>query len=566
MASKFIERHKRKSLWALLLLFLRGRGKYLALLVVIILFSLPFVATSDMVERFFGLSPIRYMVKLFGFESVMASINPKYSTDILKAVFDRLKDEYSRSHPLLRGSKEESREGIGTLAYVKVGDALKDRKLEYKEKDGKKKAQGGKEYPGGNEIDGVVDEREGKVDGVDLSDILGGGLLRNEGLLGNGGLLGSSGFYGLSRSDGLYGDGVFGGSRLARFSAKDLLASFSGKGGVGRRSIAEDALSLSQKGVPSVNSPTLKRGGVKVRRGESVTNLRGGVEVRRSGSVTAFGWRNVGYIKEGAGLSVNITGNRRALFQMGETMATTAMAYLQNPAYETQQAYIASTYDGLKIPQDMVVTSQEQDIGSIDTAYVSQVVDSAQELGEMAKRCQEAQSVHGTRIGSLQKQIDNILKTMTNPPSCCDHGAVAAWNNKVSTIIGLCNQLNTEAKALGEKCNNPNPQLSDCGGYANLYIKPCKCKKGFFGGFFGIILGAVLGGLLGFLLGGGLLWAAIGAAIGAAVGSVISGGNPLMALMSAIIGVAAAYTANWGGKLALSVMQKVMQKAAEKKK
>jgi hypothetical protein len=93
MGSKFIEKHKRKSILGLLLLLFRGRSKYIALLVIVILFSLPFVATSDMIERFFGISPVRYLVKLFGLESVIASINPKYSTDIIKATFDRLKQE-----------------------------------------------------------------------------------------------------------------------------------------------------------------------------------------------------------------------------------------------------------------------------------------------------------------------------------------------------------------------------------------------------------------------------------------------------------------------------------------
>lgn len=518
MASKFIERHKRKSIWALLLLLLRGRGKYIALLLIIILFSLPFVATSDVVERFLGLSPVRYMVKLFGLESVMASINPKYSSDILKAAFNRLKDEYSEYNPLLRGTKEEDRGGNGTLAYIRVEDALGH---------GKKQGKGG----GGSEIYGVAEEEDGRADGVDFSDLLsGGGLLKHSNMLGS------------SMNENFYSEGMFGSSSLTKFNSKSLLANISGKGGVAEKNIAGDALALSQNNIPGVKDPVLRRGSVKV---------------RRNGSVTAFGWKNAGYIKNGANLSVKISGNRRALFQMGETMATTSMAYKQNPAYEYQSAYVGSTYDGTSMKGGLVTTSGDNNTTVPDTGYIATVVDSAQNWEQLAKDCADAQATHGTKISKLQDEMDEISKTMGNPPKCCS-SAVHAWNAKVNLLVQKCNELNVESQALGKKCQNSNPQTINCQQtYGRLYIKPCSKWKCWLG-----IIFAIIGLLIGFLLTGTLLGAIIGAAIGFVVGSMTSIYFQLAAMGAAFSG-AGAYFADEKSKEAIKTVEDVNKDVRE---
>ncbi len=390
MGSRFIEKHKRKSLLALLLLLLRGRGKYIALLVIVILFSIPFVATSDMIERFFGLSPVRYVVKLFGLESVMASVNPKYSVDVLKAAFDKLRDEYAQINPFMKNAGYEDRGGRGTLEYVRVGDALsasikgRGKGEMLKGKDGVLDGRRSKD-----DIDGVVSSEERGSEGVDLSDVL--KLSGLEGETGD-----------LFENSGIFGKGNFATANLGRFESKDLLAMVApkkAKGGisgvVGKNNVSADALALSQNSIPEVKTPILKRGKVRV---------------SRSGSLTAFGWKNVGYTKNGANLSVNITGNRRALFQMGETMATTSMAYKQNPAYEYQAAYVGSTYDGNSLNGNIVATSADSNTSVPDTGYISTVVDSAQEWEKLAKECSDAQATHGTRISKLQDEIDDILK------------------------------------------------------------------------------------------------------------------------------------------------------------
>jgi len=527
MGNKFIERHKRKPLLALLLLLFRGRTKYIALLVIVILFSLPFVVTSDMIERFFGLSPVQYMLKFLGLESVVASINPKYSTDIIKATFDRLKQE-TQEYNLWKkaGLGEEDRGERGTLAFVKVDDKI------FKKKEGKN----GKT---GREVDiGYSNEKEGGNKEVDLDDIISGksgdlGLSLNSDLLSNGfssGLFGKSSFggNGVFGNDSLGGSSAFGKNTFGSygpFIAKDTFQGSKHNFGVdykGKGSIGLNALDNIKRNIPDVSNLSL--------------NKKGKVKVSKMGSLTAYGWKNVGYTKKGAVVDVNTTGSRRALFQMGEALATTSMAYKQNPAYEYQAAYTGATYDGNKINSDLITTNNEPSTTLPDTAYVGDMISSSQEWEKLAKKCSDSQSTNGTAVSELQKEIDDLLKHNKPPSTCCNCGAVQRWNRVVDQVIDRCRKINSHLSQLAVDCQNSAPQQIDCNSnYGKLYMKCCKCKKGFFGGFFGIILGAIIGGLLGFLTFGTFFAIAIGAAIGAAIGGMFSGMNPLMALLSAIL-------------------------------
>jgi len=518
MANKFIEKHKRKSLLALLLMLFRGRTKYIVLLIIIILFSIPFVATSDMVERFFGLSPVRYAVKLLGLESVMASINPKYSGDILKATFDKLKQEYEANSlwNKITGGVED-RSGIGTLAMVRAGEGFG-----LEDKAGKKSKD--KNTAG---IDGVVDKENAEkgegADGVNFDDIISGRLSKDS--LGLSGLnLGKGSFPYSSNSIG-YGP----------YADKSLFGA--GKGGIGyagKSNLSSSSLNNIKNNVPNVSDPTLKKGKVKT---------------AKMGNLTAFGWKNVGYTKKGSKVDVNVSGSKRALFQMGETLATTSMAYKQNPAYEYQATYTGSTYDGTSVSGDIINTAGDTNTTLPDTGYVSDIIDSSQHWQEIAQKCQEAQAVHGTNISKLQDEIDEISKTMTNPPKCCKN--VSSWNNKVNTLVQKCNQLNNESTLLAQKCGSQNPQTVNCQQtYGKLYIKPCskwKCWLGF-------IL-AIVGALIGFLI-AGPIGAIIGAAIGFAIGSVASIYFQMAAMGAAFAG-AGAYFADQKSEKAIKVVEDI---------
>jgi hypothetical protein len=545
MGSKFIEKHKRKSILGLLLLLFRGRSKYIALLVIVILFSLPFVATSDMIERFFGISAVRYLVKLFGLESVIASINPKYSTDIIKATFDRLKQE-TQDYNLWNkiGLGEENRGERGGLQFVKVDDEI------FNKKEGKtKKGERDVDVGYSRDKEGGEGDRE-----VDLDDIISGkggglGLSLNSDLFSNGfgsgfggGLFGNSGFGGSSA----FGKNTFG--SYGPFIAKDTFQGSKNNFGVnykGKGSIGSNALDNIKGNIPDVSNLSLSK--------------KGKVKVSKMGSLTAYGWKNVGYTKKGAVVDVNTSGSRRALFQMGETLATTSMAYKQNPAYEYQAAYTGATYDGNSLNLDIVQTAGDSNTTLPDTGYVSDVIGSAEHWEEIAKKCQDAQAVHGTAISKLQDEIDNILKTMTNPPKCCNHGAVSKWNSKVSQLVEKCNQINSHSVSLANECGSSTPQTVNCQStYGKLYIKPCskwKCWLGF-------IL-AIVGALIGFLI-GGFIGAIIGAAIGFALGTVASIYLQMAAMGAAFAG-AGAYFADQKSQKAIDVVEDINKDVAKEK-
>jgi len=522
MGSKFIEKHKRKSILGLLLLLFRGRSKYIALLVIVILFSLPFVATSDMIERFFGISAVRYLVKLFGLESVIASINPKYSTDIIKATFDRLKQE-TRDYNLWNkiGLGEENRGERGGLQFVKVDDEI------FNKKEGKtKKGERDVDVGYSRDKEGGEGDRE-----VDLDDIISGkggdlGLSLNSDLFSNGfgsrfggGLFGNSGFGGSSA----FGKNTFG--SYGPFIAKDTFQGSKNNFGVnykGKGSIGSNALDNIKGNIPDVSNLSLSK--------------KGKVKVSKMGSLTAYGWKNVGYTKKGAVVDVNTSGSRRALFQMGETLATTSMAYKQNPAYEYQAAYTGATYDGNKINADLITTNNEPSTTLPDTAYVGDMISSLEEWEKLAKKCSDSEAIHGTAVSELQKEIDDLLKHNKPPKTCCKCSAVKRWNSVVDQVIDRCRKINSHLSQLAVDCQNSAPQQIDCyGTYGKLYMKCCKCKKGF-GGLIGMIIGAIIGALLaGLLFGFSLVVIGIGATIGAAIGGMLSGMNPLMALLAAIL-------------------------------
>ena len=515
MGNKFIERHKRKPLLALLLLLFRGRSKYIALLVIVILFSLPFVATSDMIERFFGLSPVKYMLKFLGRESVVASINPKYSNDIIKATFDRLKQEtqvYSLWNKA--GLGEEDRGERGTLAFVKVDDEI------FKKKEGKS----GK---AGREVDiGYSNEEEGGNKEVDLNEIISG----------------KAEYWGLS----LNNENTFG--SYGPFIAKDTFQGSKNNFGVdykGKGSIGLNALDNIKGNIPDVSNLSLSK--------------KGKVKVSKMGSLKAYGWKNVGYTKKRAVVDVNTSGSRRALFQMGETLATTSMAYKQNPAYEYQAAYTGATYDGNSLNLGIIQTAGDPNITLPNTGYVSDVIGSAIHWVEIAHKCQEAQAVHGTAISKLQDEIDNILKTMADPPKCCKHRAVNKWNNKVSQVIEKCNKINSHSVSLANECGNSTPQTVNCQStYGKLYIKPCSKVKC----WLGIIL-AIVGALIGFLI-AGPVGAVIGAAIGFAVGTVASIYLQMAAMGAAFAGVGA-YFADQKSQKAIEVVEDINKDVAKEK-
>ena len=89
MGSKFVEKHKRKSLLAALLLIFRGRAKYVGVLLILAVLSVPFVISGETFGRIVMFQPVAAFLRTVGLGSIVSAINPKYSNDMMKAALDR---------------------------------------------------------------------------------------------------------------------------------------------------------------------------------------------------------------------------------------------------------------------------------------------------------------------------------------------------------------------------------------------------------------------------------------------------------------------------------------------
>ena len=91
------------------------------------------------------------------------------------------------------------------------------------------------------------------------------------------------------------------------------------------------------------------------------------------------------------------------------------------------------------------------------------------------------------------KKIDETAKTLGKPPKCCSSG-VGAWNSKIRSIIGYCNDFNVHEAQQAAACQITSKPMN-CSSYNKMIIKPCKKWKC----WLAIILMILLGGLFGII-------------------------------------------------------------------
>ena len=102
MGSKFVEKHKRKSVLAALLFIFHGRAKYVGILLVLTILSVPFVISGETLNRILELPPVAAFMKSVGLGGVISAINPKYSNDVLKAALDKAVENTRREFATIR--------------------------------------------------------------------------------------------------------------------------------------------------------------------------------------------------------------------------------------------------------------------------------------------------------------------------------------------------------------------------------------------------------------------------------------------------------------------------------
>lgn len=449
MGSKFVERHKRKSVLAALLLLFQGRAKYVSIALMLLILSVPFVISGETLGRILELRPVAAFLRTVGLGSMVSVINPKYSNDMLRAAMDKAAEDSAQNSfwakflksinaTLPPGGPQDS------LAMLRGGKADIFGPLELK--DGK----GGKRGPG--QVKGAVNDEErerGETgDEVDLAGLLAGGP---------GGMGGGPGGSG----SGLYGDlmgqnmaGSFGSGGPRSGSGPYIDRSRMGSGGAGGRSsgMYNKVMGQSASKVPVPGSPSK-------------------VNTKKMGRVSGFSWKNVGYKTSNAKMNVQLN-SKKPMFQLAQTFAMTDAAYRsKDSAYEYQAAYVGTTYDGNDSNLDVIQTDADPVTVPPDTSFTGAVMDDAQALQDLAKGCSQAQGTHGAAMSADGKQMQQIGESLGKPPSCCSSG-VGRWNGKIDRIIALCNDFNGHEAQLAAACQNTSSPMN-CGRYSKYKIKPC---------------------------------------------------------------------------------------------
>lgn len=440
MANKFIEKHKRKSLLAMLLLLFQGRTRYLVLLLLLVSTSVPFVISGDMAGRFLGIPMVSSMLRMLGLGSVVSSLDPKYSGEFVKAAMARAAADGAQNSywnslvgavgSMLPGGGSGGSGGSGgnsSLAMIKGGADLFQ-----PDADGK---AGGKNRAG--QVTGAVSAEDaaggGGADTVDLE-----------------GLLNDSAGGGAGGGSGLYGD-LMGANLADRYSASGGGAGGGGSyggGGSGSGPYANKSL-LSQPGGSAGRKDGMYANAIKQSGGKvPVPGNPKKVSTKKMGRVSGFTWKNVGYKTTYAKKSVGLS-SQRPMFQLTETFGMTGGALTSNTP-EYQAAYTGTTYDGnnvnLGVIQTDVNAPQLPDIGFIDER-----IKKVEEIEKMSRGCVAAEAVNGKKMSDDAAAIDSIRKGMSSPPDCYTSG-VSAWNAKVRRLGLLCQDFNAQSALLAGRC------------------------------------------------------------------------------------------------------------------
>jgi hypothetical protein len=255
------------------------------------------------------------------------------------------------------------------------------------------------------------------------------------------------------------------------------------------------------------------------------------VNTKKMGRVSGFAWKNVGYKNKSAMMDTKL-GSKKPMFQLAETFGMTGTAFREkDSAYEYQASYVGSTYDGNDVNLDVIQSDGDATAPVVpDTSFTGDLISGAGDLQEQAKACSDAQGTHGAKMSEDGKKMDDTAKTLGSPPKCCSSG-VGAWNSKINSIIGYCNDFNVNEAQLAAKCQNKSSPM-DCASYSKMRIKPCSKWKCWLAVFLMIFLGFLFFGLIGALIVGvlaagsmmgGSMFGPIGDMIGGFISKVAGG-------------------------------------------
>ncbi|OGR67307.1 MAG: hypothetical protein A2081_01550 [Elusimicrobia bacterium GWC2_61_19] len=477
MGSKFVEKHKRKSVLAALLFIFQGRTKYIGIMLIVTILSVPFVISGETLGSIIELRPVAAFLRSIGMGSVVSAINPKYSNDLLKAALDKAVDDSENNsfwNKFLK-SINATMPPAGSPSSMTLLRGGKDiyGLPEIKEPKGAK--------PGPGQIKGAVNaeerERGETGDEVDLESLLASGTG------GEGG--------------GLYGD-VMGQNLAGRFEGG---AAADNAPYINRTAFGGSAVAARSSGM---YNNVMGQAGSKVPVPGAAQKVNTN---RKMGRVSGFTWKNVGYKTKSNNLNMKI-GDKKPMFQLAQTFAMTSSAYKsKESAYEYQHAYTGATYDGNNVNADVIDTG---DAGVVmpDVGFMGGLIDATVGVQQAAMDCAKAQGDQGAKMSDAGKKLADIAKTLGKKPKCCNHGAVDSWNDKQRRLVEQCAIFNANEAILSKKCQTISSPMS-CSIYSNEMVSKCskwKCWLAILfmiflfvsGGIIGVMIAAMLAGVVSF--------------------------------------------------------------------
>jgi hypothetical protein len=495
MASKFVEKHKRKSVLAALLFIFQGRAKYVSIMLLVMILSVPFVISGETLNSIMDLPGVSAFLRSVGLGSVVSTINPKYSNDLLRAAMDKAAADSDQNSFWAKFLKSLNATlppagGPSSMAMIRGGGDIFGLPEIKEGKDGKR---------GPGQVKGVVNDEE-KARGEN------GGDVDLEGLLAAGGAGGGG------NEGGLYGD-LMGQNLAGRFTG----GSSAGANPYMNRTAMSGPGMTAGGQAAGMYSRVLGQAAGKV----PVPGAPQKVNTKRMGRVSGFAWRNVGYKTSKAKMDVKLT-SRQPMFQLAQTFAMTGSAFKsKDSALEYQAAYVGTTYDGNDSNLEAIQTDAASPVVP-DTSFTGDLMTNVGDIQQQATNCSNAQGVQGANMSADGKAMDDISKTLGSPPKCCS-GGVGAWNAKIDRIIYHCNDFNANEATLSAICQNKSSQMN-CSGYNSMKIKPCSKWKCWLAIILMIFLGFLLGGLLGALIVGVLAGGSmLGGSMFGPVGDMVSG-------------------------------------------
>lgn len=471
MANSFVEKHKRKSVLAALLFIFQGKVKYVGVALMLIVLSVPFVISGEMLSRIIELRPVAAFLKTVGLGSLTSTINPANSRDFMQAALDKAADDGAQSSLWAKFMKSINATvapngGPDSLAMLRGGKDIFGTPEIKEGKEGRR---------GPAQVKGAVNDEERRRgdtgDEVNLEGLLAGGA---------GGAGGDSGLYGDLMGQNMAGSFNGGGA----MGSGPYLGRMGPGGSAGRsEGMYKNVMGQSASKVPVPSNP-------------------GKVNTKKMGRVSGFSWKNVGYKASNNKVKVKLN-SKKPMFQLAETYAMTSAGNTKGAAYEYQAAYVGTTYDGNDSNLDVIQTDASP-IVAPDSSFTGDLMDGVIGAQDAAKKCSDSQGIHGAAMSSDGKQMTDIGKSMGSPPSCCS-SRVGSWNGKIDRVLTLCRDFNVHEAQLAADCQSTSsPMACDYGKYK---IKPCSWLKCFLAFLLMFLFFAVLLviGIVGMLFGGNIM-------------------------------------------------------------